>query len=323
MRHRRSGPVDVTIVVFALLACGGIDVDAQDPSELAGSCAASGGERALCTAAAASSRALAGQLGLLAGSGSAVPGTASNLGTRVGGGPRLSFFGRASGLSIGLSDASDASGVGESSSFVPAIHVGAAAGLFDGFRIFPTVGGFLSTDLFVHAAFLFPSTSDGYDGGVRSVTGGVRLGLLREGFTVPGLSVSVARRLSGSVVYGDVMAADAMAVQVDPSVTSLRATIGKDLFAVELLAGIGWDDVSGDATLTVSDGVGGFAATSGSVDGDRRLYFASAARTFSLVLSLSVEAGWAEGFSAIADHTGEFDPTAGSVFGGLSARLVF
>lgn len=310
--------------VVALIALGVAGaagrLDAQNPADLAASCVAGGGEIVLCFEAATAGYALMGHAGLLSGVGSAVPGTASNLGTRVGGGPRLSFFARGSAASWGLPDASDPSE--RTSPVVPATHLGVAAGLFDGFRLMPTVGGFLATDLFAQASFLFPSESDGLAGGFRSYTAGVRVGLFREGFTVPGASVSVARRFVGSAGFGDLSGGDVVEARVDPSVTSVRATVSKDLFAVELLAGFGWDDYSADAAIAVPDDPSGAITATGGVSGSRRLWFGSAAMTFSLVLSLSVEAGWAEGMAPVLGYTSVHDPGAGSAFGTFSARLV-
>lgn len=315
-RPRSMSPIAAVVALAALAASGA----AQTPASLAASCVSGGGESSRCLTAATTAYSLMGHMGLLSGAWAAVPGTASNLGTRVGGGPRMSFFARISAASWGLPDPGGSSE--ETSPVVPATHIGAAAGIFDGFRLMPTVGGFLATDVFGHASFLLPSGSDGFTGAVRAYTVGVRVGLFREGFTLPGASVSVARRFVGSEGFGDLGDGDVSEVTIDPSVTSVRATVGKDLFAVELLAGFGWDDYSGDATVLVPDGAGGAVVTSGPVDGSRRLYFGSAAMTFSLVLTLSVEVGWAEGLAPVPGFTGEHDPASGSAFGGLSARLI-
>lgn len=312
----------MAVAVFLGLGCVSGRVDGQAPASLAASCVSGGGDPALCLTAATSAYSLMGDAGLLSGAWAAVPGTASNLGTRVGGGPRMSFFARLSAASWDLPDPTDGMGAREASSVVPATHFGVAAGLFDGFRLMPTVGGFLATDVFGHASFMFPSGSDGFAGGVRAYTAGIRVGLFREGFTIPGASVSVAHRFVGEAGFGDLALGDATQVTVDPGVTSVRATASKDLFAVEVLAGFGWDGYSGDATIRVPDGAGGALATAGKIDGSRRLYFGSAAMTFSLVLTLSVEAGWAEGLAPVAGYAGAHDPSAGSAFGSFSARLI-
>jgi len=291
---------------------------AQAPDELAAECVVAGGLPALCGASAVAARALFGHVGLLSGLGSEVPGTASNLGTRIGGGPRLAFSVRAAAVDMGLPDVSDVTGLRETNFVVPAIHTGVTVGLFDGLRLAPTVGGFLSLDLFGQASFLFLPESEGFDGNVTSYTLGGRVGIFREGFTMPGVSVSISRRYVEEFDFGGRLAN----LTLDPAVTSVRATIGKDFFAVEVLAGLGWDDYSGDATVRVDGtGLGTFRTVSGSLSESRFLYFGSAAMTFSLVLSASVEGGWAKGFDPASAYGGEHDPTKGTAFGSFSFRL--
>jgi hypothetical protein len=290
------------------------------PDAAATACVGAGGQAALCGAAAAAGLAAQGHMALLAGLGSEIGGTATTLGTRVQGGPRLTFSGRLAAVDASLPDLSDPAGAGERGGFVPAVHAEMALGLFEGLRLMPTVGGFLSLDAFGRAAFLLLPESQGYSGGATAISAGIRVGVFREGFTIPGVSASISRRFIGSVDVG--ATADPASVSLDPGVTSIRATVGKDLFAVEWLAGFGWDDFGGDVVLRAADGVGGTASAAGSIDASRRLWFASASMTFSIVLNLALEAGWAEGFDPIAAYSGAYDPTSGALFGAVSARLI-
>jgi len=263
---------------------------------------------------------LGGHVGALASGGSAVAGTASNLGTRAPAGPRLAFSVRASALHGGAPDLSDATGQDERSFVARGLHVDAAAGVFDGFRIMPTVGGFLSLDLMARAGILFLPASEGFSQNVNSFSLGARVGVFREGFTVPGVSVSVARHFPGTVTYGTTTAGGNQAL-VDVGVTSWRATVGKDLYAVEFLAGVGIDDHSGTTTLRVRQLLGPSTQVTGDVEGSRWLYFGSMARTFSIVLTLAVEGGWAGGFDASTAPAGVYDISNGSPFGAFSLRL--
>ena len=294
-------------------------LEAQTPDELARACVLAGGNTSRCAAGAVASRAVMGHAGLLAGLGSEIAGTATTLGTRVSGGPRWAFSGRFGAARLGAPSVTDAAGMAETDFTGSTFHAGAALGVFEGLRLMPTVGGFLSLDVFASVAVLRLPEADGFPSGTSAFTGGVRVGIFREGFTMPGLSVSASRRLVGEVEYGT--ATDPIATTVDPSVTSLRATLGKDLHAVELLAGIGWDEYTGDATLRVSSGLGGSASTVGDMSGSRRLYFGSAAMTFSILFTLSVEAGWATGFDPALQYSGAHDPTGRTFYGGLAARL--
>ena len=105
---------------------------------------------------------------------------------------------------------------------------------------------------------------------------------------------------------------------LDPSVTSVRATVGKDLFAIGVMAGWGWDDYSSEASMRVTDGVGGFASVSGPLDATRHLYFVGASKQMGVLSWISVEGGWARGFEPVASYLGDFDPTEGSVFASLT-----
>lgn len=308
------------LAAFSAFLPHGGPLRAQTPQAHAMACTAAGGPTEPCARAAVTSRALMGQVGLLVGSGAEIPGTASTLGTRVGGGPRLSFFARGAAVGISLPDPA-VSPLADVTFPATALQAGAAVGLFDGFRIMPTVGGFLSTDVFAQGAFIFLPTAEGFGGNTQSLTTGLRVGILREGFTVPGISLSVARRFPGAVDFGLADEANPT-VTVDPGVTSLRLVVGKDLYAVEVMGGVGWDEYSGgDAVTRVADGVGPVVITEGEMSGSRRLYFGSASMTFGIVLSLSVQAGWAEGFDPVPGYTGSFDPTGGTLFGWFSARL--
>jgi hypothetical protein len=309
------------VSVFVVAGSTSPRLGAQTPDDLVSACRGAGGGLAHCSAAAVGSQALQGQVALLAGLGSEIGGTSTTLATRIGGGPRLTVGARLGVAPLSLPDPTDETALGEAGSITPAVHVDGALGLFDGFRLMPTVGGFLSVDIFGRAAFPRLLRSDGFDGDATSLTGGVRVGLLREGFTVPGVSVSVSRRWVGSASFGS-PGTDPVAFEVDPSVTSFRATVGKDVFAVEWLAGVGRDDVSGRATAYVSNGAAGTSTSSADLASSRWIYFGGAAMTWGVILNVGVEAGWAEGFDPVLAYTGRSSAMEGTPFGSLSLRLV-
>ena len=187
-----------------LVACSARAVQAQSPDALASGCLDAGGLAAPCAAASVAARALQGDLTLASGFGSEVSGTATTLATRVQGGPRISLAARFGAVDVGVPDLSDPFGQAESSFLAPAAHAEIALGLFDGVRLFPTVGGFLSLDAFGKAAFLLLPESEGFSGGTTAYTAGVRIGIFREGFTIPGVSVS-ACPCSGKLRAGAVV----------------------------------------------------------------------------------------------------------------------
>ena len=97
--------------------------------------------------------------------------------------------------------------------------------------------------------------------------------------------------------------------------------VGKDLFAVGLLVGAGWGVYSTAARIGVADDLAGYVTVEARLKASRLLFFGGASLNF-LVLQLSAEFGWAKGFSAPSGYAGAaFDPTRGSVFGSLAARL--
>ncbi len=291
---------------------------AQTVANLAAACSTNGGDSTMCSVAAVAGRALLGHIGVLSGPGSEVSGVSSTLGRRLGGRPLMAPSLRVGGLRATTPDIGDPTGAGDASFFVPSLHAGLGLGIFDGFPLLPTVGGFLSLDVFGQASFLFFSEENDFDGRVDVFSFGARLGILRESFTLPGVSVSVARRLGGRVRLGDTAAGDPAQVTLDPSVTSVRATVGKDLFAIGVMAGWGWDDYSSEASVRVTDGVGGFALVSERLDATRHLYFVGAAKQVGVLSWISVEVGWARGFEPVASYSGSFDPTGASVFASLA-----
>jgi len=321
---RRVAVVPAALLALAALALGGRPARAQDAGEVRSRCVETGGAPDRCTRAAVGARALMGEVGLASGLGSEVPGSPSPLGRKIGNRPRLSTSLRIAGSAASLPDVFHV-GPGpatEARSFVlPAIHLGVAAGLLDGFSLLPTVGGFLSLDAFASLSFVMPPSGEGFHGSATGLSFGVRAGILRESFTLPGLAVSVSRRYAGDVRLGDAALGDPADLSVDPAVTSVRATVGKDLFGVGVLGGMGWDFHSADALIRMgTDGTAPIELSS-PLEADRRVYFGGAALSF-LLLQLSVEAGWAGGFERVPGTTGEaFDSARGSAFGSVAVRF--
>jgi hypothetical protein len=203
------------------------------------------------------------------------------------------------------------------------VSVDVAAGLFDGFRVMPTVGGFLALDVYGRLGIVLTSAEEGFSGRNTTFSFGARIGMLRESFTLPGVSLSISRRFVGDVAFGgQPIVGDPARIWLGPSTTSLRATVGKDLFAVEILAGVGWDDLSAEASYEVQSASGpGQTARNTNLDATRRIYFVSASRSFNVVFSLSLEAGVARGFDPVPRHVGSFDPERSSLFGSVALRL--
>jgi hypothetical protein len=206
---------------------------------------------------------------------------------------------------------------GEATFSVPTLHAGAAIGLFDGFRPLPALGGFLAVDLIAQASVVLLPSGSGFGGGVESFSWGVRLGLVKESFTLPGIAISALRRSPRMASLGSVAEGDSYEVSAEPTVTSVRGTIGKDALSVGLLAGLGWDSYGGDLLIRAGDAV----AVTDAFEAGRMLYFLGASWNL-LVLQVSVEGGWAAGMDTPAAYAGRpSDPSAGTYFGSVALRL--
>ncbi len=316
-RARLSASVALAVLAVAPQALHGQGVEA-----LSSACVTGGAIRIRCTELAVTARALQGHLGLLSGPGSEVSGSASTLGRRLGATPRIAIEARASFAKLALPDLADPGEEPsrESTFIVPVLRGGVTAGIFDGFSLLPTVGGFLGVDVLVHGSIAFLPTGEGFDAKATALTVGARIGILRESFTLPGVSVSVVRRWIGGVQYGSLDTGGG-SVEVDPAVTSIRATVGKDLLSIGVLGGIGWDRYSGHATIRAASDGGPVLANVDSFKSSRRLIFGGAAMNF-LVLQMSGEIGWAQGFHAVEGYSYKpFDPTSGTWYGSIAFRL--
>lgn len=305
-------------LALAAFLAGAAPASAQEA--LASACTDAGGDPLRCVEAAVAARAVQGHVALLSGLGSEVPGSAGTLGRRLGTTPRVAVSARAAFAHVDVPDLGDrGDGAAREATFVvPAVHGSLSVGLFEGFSPLPTVGGVLAVDLLGSGGAVFLPSGEGFDGTTSAFSFGARLGLLRESFTLPGVAVSVTRRMAGQVSLGQVDAGDRASVTLDPSLTSVRATVGKDLLSVGVLAGVGWDFHGGEAQVELGSGP---TAAVEDFDADRMLLFGGAALDF-LVLQLSGEVGWAQGFDEVRSYRNvPFDLTAGSVFASLAFRL--
>lgn len=312
--------------VLALLAWSG-GWSAASGQGAAGSmaarCAAAGAPATTCVELAVGARSLQAGTGLVAGLGSEVPGSAGTLGLRLQGSPRMAFSMRTAFAHLGLPDLNDGgTGLAREATFVvPTIQTGLAVGVFDGFFLLPTVGGVLSLDVLAQTSVLFLPTGEGFDGKASSWAVGARVGVLRESFTLPGVALSVTRRDLGRIRLGGAMGSQRGSVWIDPTVHSLRITVGKDLLSVGVLAGMGWDRYGGWAEITPGPAFTSLTVADASFHHTRRVLFAGASLNF-LILQLSAEGGWAAGLGPVDGYRGAaHDPSKGTAFAGLALRL--
>lgn len=276
--------------------------------------------RELSLAAAAVQRGV----GLASALGNGVAGSSSTMGFRIGRMPRVGLSAAALGVrmtSPRMTGESLADLQESAAGWVTGLKLGAAVGVLNGFQMGTNVGGVLAVDVLGAYSLLRLPAAAGLDGWSSGGGAGLRVGLLRESFVLPGVSVSAMRHWRGDLKGGGDDAARPASVRTGVTVTSLRATAGKNWFAVGLLGGAGWDRYSGRARVSVSGGGRAPAAAEGELRSSRRLYFAGAWLSY-LVVRLSVEAGMAEGATdPFEERSGAFDPGARAWFASAAVRI--
>jgi hypothetical protein len=291
------------------------------------------------------------QLGILMAGGNPILGTASTGGVRLGLIPRVSLTGRVNVVAARLPDIRELGDDDEVQEFsVPAPAVGAnlSVGLNQGFNLAPMLGGFGAIDLLGSVSVLPLSLLDDFGDNAFSWGAGARVGLLRESFVTPGVSVSLMYRDLGEVRFGEVCSGTEVSVGGDRSTCtstdddfgeiafgltnwSTRAAVSKRLLGLGLTAGVGYDrfDTDADLAFRAPSGPGGteqvYRFNDIAVDNDRWSAFLDASFTV-LVASLVAEVGWMEGGSNPVEGGGpsyptEFDPEQGTWFGSLGMRL--
>lgn len=277
-----------------------------------------------CQEGALAVQALQAGVGLSLAGGNPLPGGASTLGRRFGRTPRVALNTRVGLTRFPLPDLSGAT-TGDQRILAPSIHATATVGLLNGFSPAPTVGGLFSLDLLATVGAAFLPDDRGFPGTATAWGYGARVGLLRESFTLPGVTVSVTRNHAGTVDFVPAGPGGVPAAAVDVTTTSVRGVVGKEFLAAGVLVGAGWDRYASEGTVTprasLADPIPG-PRDVGDFTSDRALFFAGVSRTF-LVVQLAGEVGWARGFGEVDPPLPGYDPGAGTFFGTVSFRLTF
>jgi len=308
-------------------------LEGQGVRELATACGRSSETLlAWCRETALGSQSAQGALGLAASGGSEMMGSASTLGWRYQKSPRYALAARGSLTRFSMPGLGGGSPLprGDASFTLPAVQAVVSMGLYNGFSPVPNVGGVLSVDLTGSAHLVFVPKDQGFRENLLGLGVGARLGILRESFNLPGVSVSLYHRSLGRSGFGSVEEGNPAEARFDVGLSSVRGIIGKDVKGVGLFGGTGWDRYRGQATIRVEDpetgapGQPGVATASGKLTSDRRLFFLGGTLTY-VILQISIEGGRAQGFGTdVPDRPGgDFDPSTASWFGSLGFRLTF
>lgn len=278
-----------------------------------------GGAAQACNATVHDLMVLQPRLGIGLVGGNPVAGASSTLGMRIGRVPRITVAGRLTGVRADVRD----------DDLFLSMNLDAAVGIFSGLTLLPTIGGFGSVDAIASAGKVFLADRvSSEDPGSWAL--GLRLGLLRESFTAPGVSITGMYRRIGDVEFssaapgGDVESY----AMTDNSAFSVRAVVGKRLFVLGATAGIGWDKYKSDIGVerSVASLPGQLDTTEFVKDGhksDRKTIFGNVSWTM-LVLHVVVEGGWQAGGDQFAFPlpTGQSSKTEdGTYYGSLAIRL--
>jgi hypothetical protein len=248
-----------------------------------------GSERML---ALATVRAVQERVGTALWGGNPVPGTASTLGMRIGSSPRVSVAGRVALVPVALPPLLDRTAQRAERTVLPGFSAQTAVGILPGWSPLPTVGGVGSVDAIASVSVAALPTGHGFqDRTVLGWSAGVRVGALRESFTMPGVSVTATYGRSSAIALGDpeLQATDGF---TRGSISDLGATLAasRRISALRLAAGVSVDRYRTDARVGYTGGSGSPVVDRVRVTTDRRSFFASAAWTF-LVFHSSTEFG--------------------------------
>lgn len=263
-------------------------------------------------------------VGLASALGSDIPGTSSTHGRRLGLMPRVGLSVSGMALRAGLPNVSGSTSaeLAEGQTVALAgVKATAVAGVLDGFQLAPTVGGILSADLIGSYTIVNLPTGAGLSGSGSGFGAGARVGLLRESFTLPGISVSASRSWHSDIQAGSTADGNPGEATTGLTVSSLRATAGKNWFVIGIMGGVGWDRYEGDAQLSVPRGAGDPGSVNGAVASERVLYFLSGWFNF-LLTRLSVEVGMAEGVGdPFSGRSAGYDPAVATWFASAAFRI--
>ena len=197
-------------------------------------------------------------------------------------------------------------------------------GLFDGLTISPGIRGVFAIDV-LGSASVESFRWDPMYKRARVGTGslGIRIGLVRESFTLPGLTVSVFKG-KGTILELESERDGHIDLTVGNESMRFRTTMGKEFSKMGILGGVGWNDSNG----LLKGNIPGMTTRSASTFSSKELvdsqflYFAGLSFT-SMIFQLSMELGLIEGFGDVPSLYIRPNPTEWSVFSRVAARIRF
>ncbi|HEX7118754.1 MAG TPA: hypothetical protein VF212_08205 [Longimicrobiales bacterium] len=199
-------------------------------------------------------------VGIAFSGGNPVLGTATTLGKRLGILPRVSVSARANvaladlpdlfdGYAAEFSEGSPLAAAGTRGIPVGSLQGDIAIGLFNGISPGPMIGGIGSIDLLGSVSMVPKIDEFGLTEAITNIGAGARIGILRQGLAVPGVSVSAMYRKMNEITFGDLEAGDPGQFSTDLSTLSLRAIVSKGILAFDFAVGAGYDRFTSDIAL--------------------------------------------------------------------------
>jgi hypothetical protein len=124
-------------------------------------------------------------------------------------------------------------------------------GVFNGFALAPGMGGFGAVDLLGSVSLLPGIDAIGLSESIVNIGAGARVGILRQGLVMPGVSLSgMYRSMHSTVAFGELgtdgVAGDPAEFSADLSTWSFRAGASKGFLLLDFAAGLGYDVYSSD-----------------------------------------------------------------------------
>jgi hypothetical protein len=261
------------------------------------------------------------RIGLAGAGGNPTLGTSSTIGMRIGRFPRIAIAPRVTIVHMELPPIEERSGPGVAS-LVPALGVDASVAVFPGIRLLPTVGGFGSIDLYGSLGRILLPSDQGFQNGATTWALGAQLGILRESFTAPGITLTGTYRGVTDITAGDADLEDSAGYFELNGMSGwgARGTIGKRFLLFTLTGGVGYDRYESDVRMRFADTLRGVVTTErDGFTSDRITAFGNIGFTV-VIVSLVGEIGWQQGSEAFAGASDLVEKDGW--YGGLALRLV-